>query len=247
MFVAQGPANEPSLDAFTPGTRLTLDTGGRTSAGTGWTLPAATRTVPASDDPSGWPVGAILATPGAIDLANLGSVGITMFAGFAPGDRDALEHLRNAATMLDPLSSVNALSATSEARRFVNVRRGLYIGAVVTLLLIGTSMLVGVLEQLRERRRLLAMLVAVGIRRSTLAGSVLWQTAVPVLIGLALAVVFGLGLGVVLLRMIGGPIAVNWPVVGVSTGLAAVVMMLLAGLSLPALWRLMRADGLRSE
>jgi hypothetical protein len=41
--------------------------------------------------------------------------------------------------------------------------------AVVILLLIGASLLITVLEQLRDRRRLLAILVAFGTRRSTIA------------------------------------------------------------------------------
>ncbi|SCG47121.1 FtsX-like permease family protein [Micromonospora echinaurantiaca] len=118
---------------------------------------------------------------------------------------------------------------------------------MVTLLLIAASMLVGILEQLRERRRLLAMLVAVGTRPGTLSWSVLWQTAVPVLIGLALAVVFGLGLGVVLLRMVQAPVVIAWPVVGLSTALGAAVVLLVTGLSLPVLRRLTRPDGIRTE
>ena len=118
---------------------------------------------------------------------------------------------------------------------------------VVTLLLIAASMLVGTLEQLRERRRLLAMLVAVGTRRTTLGWSVLWQTAVPVLVGLALAVVFGLGLGAVLLRMVQAPVTVAWPVVGLSVALGALTVLLVTGLSLPMLLRLTRPDGLRTE
>ncbi|WP_229402634.1 ABC transporter permease [Micromonospora okii] len=131
--------------------------------------------------------------------------------------------------------------------QFVNVRRGMVVGVVVTLLLIGTSMLVGMLEQLRERRRLLAMLVAVGTPRRALGWSVLWQAAVPVLIGLGLAVVFGLGLGTVLLRMVGSPISVSWPAVATGVGLGGGLVLLVTGASLPLLWRLTRPEGLRAE
>jgi membrane-associated phospholipid phosphatase len=45
--------------------------------------------------------------------------------------------------------------------------------------------------QLRDRHRLLAVLVAFGTRRATLVWSVLWQTAIPVLFAMALAVLTG--------------------------------------------------------
>ena len=97
-----------------------------------------------------------------------------------PGRPDAVEHVRNATAAIDLTTSVSVLSPTIESPKFADIRRGLAIGTVVTLVLIATSMLVGTLEQLRERRHVLAMLVAVGTRRSTLGWSVLWQTALPV-------------------------------------------------------------------
>ena len=189
----------------------------------------------------------MLVTPGAVDAARLGPLRAEAYLRLAADRPDAVEHVRNAAAGVDPYASVLTLTENRQASQFVNVQRGLYVGAVVTLLLIGASMLVGVLEQLRERRRLLAMLVAVGTRRSTLSWSVLWQSAVPVVIGLALAVVFGLALGAVLLRMVQTPVTVAWPALGISTGLGAAVVLLVTGLSLPVLWRLTRPDGIRTE
>ena len=58
------------------------------------------------------------------------------------------------------------------------------IGASIVIGLIGLSLLLTALEQVRERRHLLAVLVAFGTRRSTLGWSVLWQSAVPVALGL---------------------------------------------------------------
>lgn len=116
----------------------------------------------------------------------------------------------------------------------------------MVLLLIAASMLVSQLEQLRERRRLLSVLVAFGTRRTTLGWSVLWQTAVPVVIGLAVAVLGGLALGATLTWMIGKTVS-DWllflPMVGAGAGLILLVTLL----SLPSLWRLMRPDGLRTE
>ncbi|MFG1779728.1 FtsX-like permease family protein [Micromonospora sp. NPDC049051] len=215
--------------------------------GVTWRVPPTAREVPVRPDPSGYRQGGVLATPGAVDTARLGPLRAEAYLRLAPDRPDAVEHVRNAAAVVDPYASVLTLTESRQASQFVNVQRGLYVGAVVTLLLIGASMLVGVLEQLRERRRLLAMLVAVGTRRSTLSWSVLWQSAVPVVIGLALAVVFGLGLGAALLRMVQTPVTVAWPTLGISTGLGAAVVLLVTGLSLPVLWRLTRPDGIRTE
>jgi ABC-type antimicrobial peptide transport system permease subunit len=118
---------------------------------------------------------------------------------------------------------------------------------VVTLLLIGLSLLVGVLEQLRDRRRLLAVLSAVGTRRSTLGWSVLLQTAVPVTLGLLLAVPAGIGLGGVLLAMVDEPIHLDGPAIAGMAVAAAAVVLLVTAAGLPVLWRMMRADGLRTE
>ncbi|MBO4207135.1 ABC transporter permease [Micromonospora echinofusca] len=247
VFLVQGPPDAPPVDAFTPGTRLRVGDGGQEGAGATWSLPTTMPTVPAREDPFGGIQGAILATPAALPLTALGPLGVDFFATFDRTAPDALEHLRNAGASIDRFASVTSMSATTENNRFTNIRRGLYIGATLTLLLIGTSMLVGLLEQLRERRRLLAMLVAVGTRRTTLAWSVFWQAAVPVVIGLALATGFGIALGAVLLRMVGTSVSVDWSVVGLATGLAAAVVLLAVGLGLPALWRLLRADGLRTD
>lgn len=115
------------------------------------------------------------------------------------------------------------------------------------LLLIGASLLVSVLEQLRDRRKLLAALTAFGTRRSTMSWSVLWQTAVPVALGLVLATGVGLGLGSVLLDMVGHPVTVNWAAVAAMAGIGGGVVVLVTLLSLPPLWRLMRPEGLRTE
>jgi hypothetical protein len=66
-------------------------------------------------------------------------------------------------------------------------------------------------------------------------------------LGLGLAVAAGACLGVVLLRVVHAPSAVDWGAVAALTGVGAAVVLLVTALSLPPLWRLMRADGLRTE
>ncbi|GHJ07764.1 membrane protein [Micromonospora humidisoli] len=234
--------SDPRDPAVVPaGTTLTVEDGSR------WRVPTTARPTTARPDPAGWMQNAVLVTPGAVGSRTLGPLRSTVYLQLDPAAPDAVEHVRNAAAAIDLTTPVSVLSSTIVSPRFADIQRGLAIGTVVTLLLIATSMLVGTLEQLRERRRLLAMLVAVGTRRSTLGWSVLWQTALPVGVGLVLAAGFGLGLGAALLRMVQAPVTVAWPVVGFSVGLGALTVLAITGLSLPLLWRLTRADGLRTE
>uniref|UniRef100_A0AAU2V2W8 ABC transporter permease n=1 Tax=Streptomyces sp. NBC_00003 TaxID=2903608 RepID=A0AAU2V2W8_9ACTN len=234
-----------------PGATLYLDptNGGSESKGAevAWTVPANTKSAPARRDPLGMRRNALLVTPGA--LAHVAKVPThsTMYVSTAPGDALAKERVLNTAAKADPLTAARSLNGYRTATRFAGVRKGLYIGAAAVLMLIGASLLVSMLEQLRERKKLLSALVAFGTRRTTLSWSVLWQTAVPVALGLALAAVVGLGLGSVLLRMVGRSVTVDWVPAVSMVGIGAGVVLLVTALSLPPLWRLMRPEGLRTE
>ncbi|MEU8544287.1 FtsX-like permease family protein [Streptomyces sp. NPDC048717] len=211
-----------------------------------WRIPDGARTVDSRRDPMGIYQFGVLATPKAVDAARLDSPTAGAMVRIDPAVKDAEEYVRNAVAALDPTTSVRTLQDVERDAQFSTVRTGILVGATLTMLLVAVSLLVTTLEQLRERRRLLSTLVAFGTRRATLAWSVLWQTAVPIVLGLTLSVAGGLALGVVLVRMVGKSV-VDWfvflPVVGVGAGLILLVTLL----SLPLLWRLMRADGLRTE
>ena len=92
-----------------------------------------------------------------------------------------------------------------------------------------------------------AVLAAFGTPRTTLAWSVVWQTAVPVVLGLALAVAGGTGLGVVLQRMVGAPVSFDWAGTAALAAAGGALILAVTACSLPALWRMMRPEGLRSE
>ncbi|MEU5000786.1 FtsX-like permease family protein [Streptomyces sp. NPDC021622] len=211
-----------------------------------WTLPKDTRTVSARPNPSGSKIDGILATPAAVDIGKLSDATTTSWVKLDPKEPEAEEHVRNAAAHISPLLGVDSMKAVDRDKQYASIARGLQIGASVTMALIAASMLVSMIEQLRERKRLLAALTAFGTRRSSMAWSLLWQTAVPVVLGLALAVAGGLGLGVVMTRMISKEVTDWWsflPLTGVGAGMVVAVTLL----SLPPLRRMMRPDGLRTE
>ncbi|MET8705093.1 ABC transporter permease [Streptomyces californicus] len=160
---------------------------------------------------------------------------------------DARDRVRTTTAVIDPLAEPVTWASTERSGRFQTIRTGLFVGAACVLALIGASLLVSQIEQLRERKKLLAALVAFGTRRRTLSLSVLWQTAIPIVLGLVLAAIVGLSLGAVLLKMTATPISVDWVGVLTMTGIGAAVVLTVTLCSLPPLLRLMRPEGLRTE
>ncbi|MEV0782403.1 FtsX-like permease family protein [Streptomyces sp. NPDC050423] len=211
-----------------------------------WTLPADSRTVAGRTDPYGEERSGILVTPGAIDVRTLPGAETISQIRIDEDVPDVAEFVRNTAARLDPGMRLVTLNSVERDRQYESVQTGLQVGATATLLLIAASMLVSQLEQLRERKRLLSVLVAFGTRRVTLGWSVLWQTAIPVVIGLAVAVAGGLALGATLCWMVGKEVS-GWFLFLPMVGAGAALILLVTLLSLPPLWRMMRPDALRSE
>jgi hypothetical protein len=210
-----------------------------------WTAPASTRNTTAFDTllDSG-PM--LLVTPAAAaDAFPAGEVRYTLALDSATPD--ALEQLRNTAARLDPQALVAGPGNDAVTNALRTVRQGLLAGTIAMLALIGASLVVNVAEQMRERRRVLAVLVAFGTRRRTLSGSVLLQAAVPVLLGMTLAVGFGSGLSSVLMAAVEAPITVDWFGIGTTSGMAALVVLGTTAAALPTLLRLTRPGNLRSE
>jgi len=213
-----------------------------------WTVPGTAQVVDARPDPlDGSPLDGLLVTPAGAPSVALHQADLSLYIGLDPAVPDALDRARTTLWGINPLASVSRFLVSVRTDRFAQIERGLSIGIVVILLLIGASLLVTVLEQLRDRRRLLAVLVAFGTRRSTIAWSILWQAAIPILLGLVLAVAAGITLGAVLLRIISATVRIDWMIVGSVASSAAGLVLLVTAASMPALWRLMRADGLRTE
>ncbi|WP_049575404.1 FtsX-like permease family protein [Streptomyces sp. SBT349] len=237
--VVPGQRLEVGLD----GSGFPVDGGARPVS---WTVPDGAAEVRARTDPTGMETVGVLATPAALDPETVADATTRVMLRTDPGDEEVLERVRNVAWTYETRPSVWELQSERTADELLDIQRALLIGATGVMTVITASMVVSMLEQLRERKRLLSALVAFGTRRTTLGASVLWQTAVPVLLGLILAAVVGTGLGALLMSMVDLPIR-GWlaflPMAGVGAGMIAVVTLV----SLPFLWHLMRPDGLRTE
>jgi ABC-type antimicrobial peptide transport system permease subunit len=253
FVVRPGPSDVMAgeLTSLRPGARVDLNAPALAASYTGtprlWTIPVNAPVLKEATDPSGDPVFGILATPQAVPVAALSNVRSELLIRTDPHTPDAIEYVRDAAFAQAVEPEVTILHGGTESPVFSELSRGLVAGAALVLALIAASLLVMTLEQLRERRKLLAVLVAFGTRRSVLAWSVLWQSAILVTLGLAVACAGGFGLGAALLRMTGQSARPDWSALLTVIGIGGAVVPAVTLLSLPALWRFMRPDGLRAE
>ncbi|MGK5696869.1 ABC transporter permease [Streptomyces sp. URMC 128] len=251
VFAVRGSAYDSGSDHLTkPGTTLWADPADTPRSGdrwVSWTVPQDIRQAQPREDPTGYERGGILVTPGALPGKLAAATSARLFLSVDRSVPDAYEYVRNTAARLDPTAQPMTWNSIERNERYATIRTGLSVGAACVLALIGASLLVSQLEQLRERRKLLSALVAFGTRRRTLSLSVLWQTAIPIGLGLLLAATVGMALGAVLLRMTDMSVRVDWPSVLSMTGIGAGVVLVVTLLSLPPLLRMMRPDGLRTE
>ncbi|MBO3083335.1 FtsX-like permease family protein [Cellulomonas fengjieae] len=237
----------PGADAPAAGTAYVVGEPGSPT----WTLPADTATVEPTEHEFEGPPAYLFATPGA--LAD---------AGVVPSDsnfqanvvvvldrdvEDAAEHVRTAVAKIDPSAMVAVNDPEAISPMGAAIRQGLLLGTVALLTVVGASLLVNVAEQLRERRRPLAVLAAFGTRRSTLGLSVLYQVTVPVALGLTLAVVVGAGLALLLQAGSGMPLSIDWAGITFTASGAAIVVLLATAATLPLVGRLTRPTGLQGE
>ncbi|SMD24045.1 FtsX-like permease family protein [Kibdelosporangium aridum] len=200
-----------------------------------WTIPRLTRI--AGDDAQ------LVITPGA--LASAGQVALYSNTHVpATGDPALIEQMRNAVGRLG-WSGVVYSQGTSRDANYLLISRILQIGAFITLLIAIASLIVVALEQMRERRRSLAVLTANGVPRSILARALLWQTSIPVAVAVAVATVAGLALAAMLLTATGRPVDIDWTTVALFGGVALGSVLLVTALTLPALWQATSTTALR--
>jgi hypothetical protein len=164
------------------------------------------------------------------------------------GDAQAIAAVRDRAASLDPLAQVMpTLGDGTEAHTLADLRRVLFAGAVIVLLMIGASLLVAAGEGLRERRRALAVLAAFGTKQATVAWSMFWQAAVPVAGGLVLAVGLGIALGAMLSAVVNLSPQFDWGAIGLMLAAGVGVIAAVTALTLPTVSRMMRPEALRVE
>lgn len=247
----------PDAQYVRPGSqlRLTGDPPGLASAPLlygRWRVPAHSRPIPPLGQHDRPGLVDLLVTPAAIAGVALPPVaGAYTFVWTDPADPSAVDRLRAAAAVQPLRATVIPLDVTpvpdDDQYDFDNVRTGLLIGSLFTLSLAGISMLVLALEQVRERRRPLAMLSASGVRRTVLARSLLWQVALPVAVGVVAAIGTGVLLAALILRLSQTNLTLDWSTICTFSAVAAVLVLVVTAATLPALRGATRLSALRTE
>lgn len=216
-----------------------------------WTVPGNVHVVQpgGSGDVGG---DSLLVTPGALGGLALPDSTVGVYVS-GTGDPQALTD--NVARAVSPLAW-NATVSTSDYlkeyverdRRMVeNFRAVLLTASLFVLAVAAMSLLMLSIEQISERRRPLAALSAAGVPIGVLARGSLWQTAIPVVVGVVLAVAAGLGLTAPILRLADRPMIIDVPALLALAGATVAAVLLVTGLTMPLLRQVTRLDTLRSE
>jgi hypothetical protein len=192
----------------------------------------------------------VLITPGALGALDItGAFGrIEVVLDLAVPDA-----LDRAVTAIGPVGrhalSRQALPPDPESRiaEYRGLRQVFLAGTLLVVVLAGASLLVLALEQVRTRRRPLAVLAAGGVPRSTLAWSLLWQNALPLALAVLVAVVVGSGTGLLYQRTVLVPLSLDLTGIGVLIATVVGMVLLVTLCTLPAVRRATGATGLRAE
>jgi hypothetical protein len=216
-----------------------------------WTLPADPRTYP--QPTNGNIYSSIILTPGALGATALpNDDSVTVHAMISPDlTSDQLEGIRNSVaehrieTYLYSFNTGPDLNVNQQT--YLAIRTALYAGSIFTLLLAGVSLLVLALEHIRERRRTLAMLTASGVPRGVLGRSLLWQVALPIALGVVVALATGIGLAALVMRLTRDPMVVDWAGVALLCAGAIALSLLVSAMTMPFLRNATRLSALRTE
>ncbi|WP_086840174.1 FtsX-like permease family protein [Amycolatopsis kentuckyensis] len=223
--------------------------GSREVNGPEWTVPAGVKVVQHAGTSTG---DSLLVTPGA--LGGL-ALPVSSVAVYVSGTGDVQALTDNIARAVAPLAW-NASAGKSDYlddfrardRQMVESFRSVLITASLFVLAVAAmSLLMLSIEQISERRRPIAALSAAGVPIGVLARGALWQTGIPVVVGVVLAVAAGLGLTAPILRLADRPMIIDLPVLLALAGATVAAVLLVTGLTMPLLRQVTRLDTLRSE
>ncbi|MFL6120192.1 ABC transporter permease [Actinophytocola sp.] len=214
-----------------------------------WTLPSTIQKMSLPKNSALY--SSIYVTPGALKTVSLKDLTTVIALVNHNVTSDQLEQIRNAVadyrwrTYVFSYGTAPDLNASQQT--YQSIRTGLYAGSVFTLMLAGVSLLVLALEHVRERRRALAVLAATGVPKAVLARSLLWQVALPIVLGVAMALITGIGLAALMVRLTGETLSIDWPGVSLLCAGAIALSLLVSALTLPFLNSATRLTTLRTE
>jgi FtsX-like permease family protein len=245
-FRTPGPADAAGRPRSGEEVSLLPATNSETAIGT-WPVPQLTE-APSVGDGAG--ISGVFITPGALGGKDVAYSHGRLLVSIDVAAPDVVEKVRNAAAALGPGVAAMPrgwMDSTGERAEYRDARQVFFLGTVIVLLLAAANLLVLALEQVRVRRRPLAVLAAGGVPRSTLAWSLLWQNAVPLVLAVVVAVVIGTGTGLLFQRAMMVPLTVDLAGIGVLVAAVVVTVLLVTACTLPAVRRATAVTGLRAE
>ncbi|MEO6084882.1 MAG: FtsX-like permease family protein [Umezawaea sp.] len=245
-FQTPGPAGAEGRPRSGEEVSLLSDEDPQTAIGT-WTVPQLVDVSSANNESD---VNGVFVTPGALGGKDVSYSNGRLLVSIDVAAPDVVEKVRNAAAALGPgVAAVPRgwMDSTGDRAEYRDARQVFFLGTVIVLLLAAANLLVLALEQVRVRRRPLAVLSAGGVPRSTLAWSLLWQNAVPLVLAVVVAVVIGTGTGLLFQRAMVVPLTVDLAGIGVLVAAVVVTVLLVTACTLPAVRRATGATGLRAE
>lgn len=216
-----------------------------------WTVPATVRSAAQTPLAEKFDLGPVLLTPGALGKAvSLNNATAIYAAQVDPYNQDSPDDISDALapylwrTQAFPLYT-QPISRPAD-QLLGEARSMLMIGSLFTLAVAGASLLVLALEQMRERGRSLAALTAAGVPRGVLARSLLWQTAIPVVVATVVANAAGIAMAALVLRWTNLPITFDWSEIALFDVVAIAMVLMVTVLTLPALRSVTRLTTLRT-
>lgn len=215
-----------------------------------WTMPTDAKKITVRGQTAVY--AATLVTPGALNGQPLPDYSATVIAQVGKDlTSDQLEGIRNAVadvrwqTYVSPYNTGPEL--THDQQSFLTIRNTLFAAALFTLFVACVSLLVLAVEHIRERRRPLAVLAASGVPTGVLGRSLLWQVALPIVLGVAVALVTGLGLATIVMDVTDETLTLDWSGVALMCAGATAMTLLVSALTLPFLKRATRLNTIRTE
>ncbi|WP_326566138.1 FtsX-like permease family protein [Amycolatopsis rhabdoformis] len=127
------------------------------------------------------------------------------------------------------------------------IRSVLLAASLFVLAVAALSLLMLAVEQIAERRRALAALAASGVPLGVLARSSFAQIALPVAIGVVLAVLAGTGLTLPILRAADIPLKLDVGLIASMAGAAVAAVLVVTACTIPLLRQVTKVESLRAE
>lgn len=244
LFVVRGERDA----ALAPGTSWDVSDSAVGAPEGRWTL-GPMRELPDGADRNLASGSALLATPAAAaevpQHSRSANIDVDVAADAPP---QVIEQVRTiAAAWFDESTAYHTYGSVSGEELAQNlVRYASLLGGLLTVLLVGSSLLVSAVEQIQDGARPMAVLGAVGAPRSTLMWSAFLQNAVPLALAIGLAVPSGLVLGWITSGAMGGDLAIDLPGMGLVIGVAVVLVLVVTALTASTISRVLRPEELRT-